>query len=76
MAEQHPWAVLPTLVQADILTTEQAAGIVLGTTVYNKLILELQSLVGEARSKGDDTIKVSQLTSLVTKIQMMESPSY
>lgn len=76
MAEQHPWALLPVLVQAEILTADEAKNVVLGTTSYNRIMGELQAAVAEAHAKGEEVITTKKLYSIVSKIQMQESPSF
>lgn len=75
MAAEH-WQELPRLVRKNILTKEQAAGIVLGTNSYNRLMLELQSLCQEETSKGNDTIPVQRLLGIVARVQMLETPTF
>lgn len=74
--DTHPWAILPTLVQADILTTSQAKDIVLGTTQYNRIMSEIQQLCTDAQVRGEDVIQVRKLMTSIAKVQMQESPSY
>jgi len=72
----HPWSVIPRLVEAEILTKEQAGSLILNTNAYNRLMMELQSLVTDVNSKGEDIVPVKDLVMVINKVQMMESPSY
>jgi hypothetical protein len=73
---EHPWSIIPVLVKDGILTHEQAASLILNTNAYSRLMLELQSLLTEVNSKGEDQIAVHKLVMVVNKVQMMEVPSY
>jgi hypothetical protein len=76
MSDVHPWEVIPRLVEAEILTKEQAGSLILNTNAYNRLMLELQSLVTDCQSKGDDQVPIAKLVTTITKVQMMETANY
>jgi len=76
MSDTHPWEVIPKLVEAEILTKEQAGSLILNTNAFNRLMLELQSLVTDVQSKGEDCIPVRQLVTVISKVQMMEQANY
>lgn len=57
----HPWEVLPALVDADILTRDEAKGIVLAhENVHRRAMMELNALMPELLAREEITAPGAQ----------------
>ena len=72
----HAWSYLPELVKCGILTENEAKEVVLGNRMMDRFLIEIHALVQEAHSRGENTIPIPRLNSLLAKIQMQESPNF
>jgi len=72
----HPWGQLPALVEAGILTTEEANGIIFAQrTTLRRGFRELQGLLVEMLARDEITPKgMERITSVIIRAQADEAP--
>ena len=76
MSSKHPWEILPDLVDSEIITKEQANGIVLAHETANRRALqEIYALLPELRATDDITQRgFEKIRTVVQRSIQRESP--